>query len=66
MNILYVKLPVCRDGVYYLFCIEASTVLIYMFSDDAAEEGEEDDTRLNVAKYSQNERCLLQFMLLLG
>lgn len=37
-----------------------------MFSDDAAEEEEEDDTRLNVVQYSQNERCLLQILLLLG
>lgn len=36
-----------------------------MFSDDDAEEGEEHGTRLNEAKYSQNERCLLQFTLLL-
>lgn len=34
-----------------------------MFSDDAAEEEKEDDTRLNVV---QNETCLLQILLLLG
>lgn len=36
-----------------------------MFSDDDAEEGEEDDTRLSVAKYFQNQRYMLQLMLLL-
>ena len=65
MNILDVQLPTCKDCVYYLFCPEASTILIHV-SYNNAEKGEDDDTRLNVATFSQNERCLLQFMFLLS
>lgn len=56
----------CVRIVSIIYFVQKPAQLLIHVSYINAEKGKEDDTRLNVATYSQNERCLLQFMFLLS